>query len=61
MEEWADNPEEYSYEEAGDAWMFSLRPCTERLYVELIKQYVWKCHNLLAVIDAPLRKMDLVR
>lgn len=39
-EEWADSPEEYVFEEAGDAWMFSLRPCTVCLYVELIKQYV---------------------
>ena len=39
-EEWADSPEEYVFEEAGDAWMFSLRPCTVCLNVELIKQYV---------------------
>eukprot|EP00729_Bicosta_minor_P023311 gene23311-26811_t len=54
-EEWADSPEEYVFEEAGDAWMFSLRPCTVCLYVELIKQYkTWLTPVVVAMMKAVL-------
>eukprot|EP00039_Didymoeca_costata_P002515 m.60716 g.60716 ORF g.60716 m.60716 type:complete len:1009 (+) comp11346_c0_seq3:277-3303(+) len=37
--QWAESPEEFAYEEAGEAWRFSLRPCSEKLYSALIKNF----------------------
>ncbi|CAH1796232.1 unnamed protein product [Owenia fusiformis] len=36
---WDTSPEEYISDEGGDSWKFSLRPCTENLFLSLIKEY----------------------
>lgn len=38
-QQWADAPEEYAFEEVGEAWKFSIRPCAEHLYVKILQQY----------------------
>ncbi|XP_069137987.1 importin-11-like [Argopecten irradians] len=36
---WDSDPEEFCQEEVGDSYRYSLRPCTEALYMALFKEY----------------------
>ncbi|ELU06029.1 hypothetical protein CAPTEDRAFT_149791 [Capitella teleta] len=36
---WDDDPEEFSCEESGDSWKFSIRPCTENLFLTVVKEF----------------------
>ena len=36
---WDADPEEYVSEDSGEAWRFSLRPCTQCLFVALFRQF----------------------
>ncbi|KAL4228026.1 Importin-11 [Mactra antiquata] len=36
---WDSDPEEFCQEEVGDTYKYSLRPCTETLFVSLFKEY----------------------
>lgn len=36
---WDRDPESFMSEESGDSWMFSLKPCTESLFLNLIKEF----------------------
>ncbi|KAL3866114.1 hypothetical protein ACJMK2_043446 [Sinanodonta woodiana] len=36
---WDTDPEQFCQEEAGDSFKFSLRPCTETLFLSLFKEY----------------------
>lgn len=41
---WENNPEEFASDEGGESWKFSLRPCTEVLFLSLFREF----RNLLA-------------
>lgn len=36
---WDSDPESFMSEESGDSWKFSIRPCTENLYLTLLKEF----------------------
>ena len=36
---WENNPEEFAIEEGGEAWKYSLRPCTECLFLSLFHEH----------------------
>lgn len=39
LEQWDDDPEQYSHDETGESWKYDLRPCVETFYLALFSQY----------------------
>ncbi|OQR79172.1 importin-11-like [Tropilaelaps mercedesae] len=39
LERWATNPEEYATQRGGDMWKYSIRPCTEKLFLTLFSVF----------------------
>ncbi|XP_003744438.1 importin-11 [Galendromus occidentalis] len=37
LDEWQANPEEFAAEQGGDLWRYSIKPCTESLFVTLLR------------------------
>ncbi|CAG9854440.1 unnamed protein product [Phyllotreta striolata] len=39
LDMWDSDPEEFSNDESGDSWKYSLRPCTDTVFVSLFHEY----------------------
>ncbi|XP_014671976.1 PREDICTED: importin-11-like [Priapulus caudatus] len=56
---WRDDPEGFAIDEGGEAWRFSLRPCTEVLFLALFREFKTTLTPvLLALVDAMRRPAD---
>ncbi|KAF9097464.1 hypothetical protein BGX29_008072 [Mortierella sp. GBA35] len=39
LEEWDSNPEEWALEEEADSWKYQLRPCAEKVFMDLLSSH----------------------
>ncbi|KAF9169445.1 Importin-11 [Mortierella sp. AD011] len=39
LEEWDSNPEEWAIEEEADSWKYQLRPCAEKVFMDLLSSH----------------------
>ncbi|KAI7828636.1 armadillo-type protein [Gamsiella multidivaricata] len=39
LEEWDSNPEEWTLEEEADSWKYQLRPCAEKVFMDLLSSH----------------------
>ncbi|KAK9450536.1 armadillo-type protein [Limtongia smithiae] len=39
LEKWANEPEEFVHDEMQNSWEYQLRPCTEKVYIDLLINY----------------------
>jgi hypothetical protein len=52
LDEWKNDPETFSFQEAGDAWKFSLRPCVEVVFMALISEFrLTLCPSIVQMVN----------
>ncbi|KAF9981405.1 hypothetical protein BGZ75_007340 [Mortierella antarctica] len=57
LEEWDNNPEEWALEEEADSWRYQLRPCAEKVFMDLLSSHRAQLSPLLVQLAGSTANM----
>ncbi|KAF9359983.1 hypothetical protein BGX26_010911 [Mortierella sp. AD094] len=57
LEEWDSNPEEWAIEEEADSWKYQLRPCAEKVFMDLLTSHRAQLSPLLVQLTGSTASM----
>lgn len=57
LEEWDSNPEEWALEEEADSWKYQLRPCAEKVFMDLLSSHRAQLSPLLVQLAGSTANM----
>ncbi|KAI1312607.1 Importin-11 [Mortierella claussenii] len=57
LEEWDSNPEEWALEEEADSWKYQLRPCAEKVFIDLLSSHRTQLSPLLVQLAGSTQNM----
>ncbi|KAF9282312.1 hypothetical protein BGZ68_006073 [Mortierella alpina] len=58
LEEWDNNPEEWALEEEADSWRYQLRPCAEKVFMDLLSSHRAQLSPLLVQLAGSTSNMS---
>ncbi|KAF9186760.1 hypothetical protein BGZ51_001785 [Haplosporangium sp. Z 767] len=58
LEEWDSNPEEWALEEEADSWRYQLRPCAEKVFMDLLSSHRAQLSPLLVQLIGSTANMS---
>ncbi|KAG0325096.1 hypothetical protein BGZ99_001062 [Dissophora globulifera] len=58
LEEWDSNPEEWALEEEADSWKYQLRPCAEKVFMDLLSSHRAQLSPLLVQLAGSTASMS---
>ncbi|KAK9247449.1 armadillo-type protein [Lipomyces tetrasporus] len=60
LEKWANEPEEFVYDEVQNSWEYQLRPCSEKVYIDLLLNFKELLKpRILAAFEAATSQNDI--